>query len=758
MSIIQAIIGTNLTISAGGGGGGGGSVNPDGTFLINGITIPWAYAGIAPSKPVYNSAYNLPDQNSAIQMWEFNGSNQLMTTPSSIGFTELYVNIWFYPQSLGRTLMTVQDTLAEQIAYHYTGLELNSDGTVSGTFYSNAYITTANTVNLNDWNHIYFRHNGTQTLLQLNGGTAVTANNSWSYPSALVLGFGTVSVTNSGQGNTGRYHGWLGEFEMNPTPMASDYDTKRTKYEAPQTFIYDDFTVEWWQKAESNGQNSRPWAIGLLGSPSGQEFAVSYEGVGRDYFWLNDGYANGLEYQPLKNHYGIGWEHMALVRKDGILKAYSNGSNYMTWPYANSAITATNADLVVGTGEVAAGNFQGYIKELHIIKGYAKYTTNFLVPTSPIQPETGSVFLLPAVASGGAYDDVIGYKSATLVNTPTWSSDTPYTAAGPVTQFTNQSGFGGGGYFVLTFAGGTYNPSLVDVRTGWTVSQGGSPVATVSADPVTGDVFGSPYIQIQLDVDLSGSVPGTFTFTQPDVGGSLYFDTGDYINYGSSVDWAFDVDGIATANLTLNLDANNPASYSGSGSTWNDLSVGNFPFTLYGSPYYTAGSQSSLNFNGTTQYATGPAVNMLPDSEYSKMVWFRLNDLNADNNLVSSDGGGHYMFFSGGNKLYAGHSNVPPYQGPGAFGSIATFTTDTWYCATVTYSVANGISIYVNGVQDNNTAMIAHTGNGSTNLACFGAGGNLLNGKIGRVLCYSRELTAQEVLNNFNATRNRYGI
>jgi hypothetical protein len=51
-----------------------------------------------------------------------------------------------------------------------------------------------------------------------------------------------------------------------------------------------------------------------------------------------------------------------------------------------------------------------------------------------------------------------------------------------------------------------------------------------------------------------------------------------------------------------------------------------------------------------------------------------------------------------------------------------------------------------------------HTGDGSVNLACFAPGGNLLNGSIAEVYCYGNALTAQQVLQNFNATRSRYGI
>ena len=789
-------------------------VTPDGTFFYNGSPLAWGSVGINGNKPVYDANYAFPDGQTTGQSWGFNGNDNLMTTPTSAGFTQIYMNIWFYPYANGRILMTLQGQLAENTSYHHSALEINANNTVSGRFWPNGYITTANTVTLNAWNHIYFRHNGTQALLQLNGGTAVTQNNAWSYPPSLVVGFGTTSVTNNAY--SARYNGMLAEFRLNSSSTASNYDSTRSKYEAPQPFIYDDFTIEWWQKAEAIGVNTRPWCIGLLNSASGQVVSLSYEGVGRDFFWINNSYPAQQADRPLKNHYGIGWEHMAIVRKDNVIKLFSNGTSYLTWSGGNQAITATNADLVVGTGEIPNGNFQGYITDLHIIKGYAKYNANFTPPTSRIQPQTGSVFLLPAIASGGAYDDVIGYKSATVSNTPTWSTDNPY-------QFPTQTftvyGYGGtiiamnspyvnnpvvglkvsdtqgwsdyvtsidianhlvfdnsvpnrdpgevytieqaaisafsnvGNGNVIDFGSGNYWKALEVIKAGWTVSQGGPTLATVTSVQTN---LAPNYIRVNVTPNI-GAVYGTYTFTPPASSGSIRFDAGDRINYGSSVDFAFDVDAIASGSITLNLDANNTTSYSGTGITWTDLSGNSNNAALINTPYWDNGPPGYFNFNGVNQYATVAGANIVPQSAYTKMVWFKINTFSADNNLVSSDNGGHFMYFNQTNRLYAGHSNVLPYN---AFGSVMTFNTNTWYCATVTFSVANGIKLYVNGVLDteNLRFQTAHNQNGNTNIGCFGAGGNLLNGQIGRLLCYGRELTAQEVLNNFNATRNRYGI
>lgn len=217
--------------------------------------------------------------------------------------------------------------------------------------------------------------------------------------------------------------------------------------------------------------------------------------------------------------------------------------------------------------------------------------------------------------------------------------------------------------------------------------------------------------------------------------------------------------GLVTNSLTMWLDANNPASYPGSGAIWSDLSGNGADQLLVNSPVFTGGTPSYFNFDGFTQYSLGSTPFVLPPNTYTKMVWFQIS-APGDNNIVSSDAGGHYMFFSSTPTLYAGNSNITPYAGGGAFGSATSFNYGTWYCATVVFSDPQ-ISLYVNGVLnqfDPTYSAGGHSGDGSTNLACFGPSGNLLNGNIAEVYCYSRALTATEVLQNFNASKSKYGL
>jgi len=212
---------------------------------------------------------------------------------------------------------------------------------------------------------------------------------------------------------------------------------------------------------------------------------------------------------------------------------------------------------------------------------------------------------------------------------------------------------------------------------------------------------------------------------------------------------------IVTENLTLQLDASNASSYPGSGTTWFDLAGTQQNITLVNSPTYTAAAPSYFTFNGSNQRGSGTGA-VLSSTTYTKSVWFYLNAY-VDNNLVSSETGGHYMFFGGGNKLYSGNSNWAGF--PTNFPSVASFSLNTWYNATITFNTTDGMKLYINGSLDSSytTIKTAFTGDGSTNIASYGAG-NLLNGRIAKVYCYNRSLTAAEVLQNYNADKAKFGL
>ena len=218
---------------------------------------------------------------------------------------------------------------------------------------------------------------------------------------------------------------------------------------------------------------------------------------------------------------------------------------------------------------------------------------------------------------------------------------------------------------------------------------------------------------------------------------------------------------IIASGLLLYLDANNIRSYGGSGSTWSDLALpGSDNITLVGSPTFNSTSPKSFSFNGS-QYGTGTG-NVVPQTAYTKCVWFKLS-ATFDNNLVSSASGsganpGHFMYFAGTNKLYCGHADW--IGGYDQYGSTATFSLNTWYFAVLTFNTTDGMALYINGVLDSTytSKKTAHSGDGSTNIACFSAGGNTLKGSISMVMTYNRALNSSEVAYNYNQTKSVFGL
>ena len=215
--------------------------------------------------------------------------------------------------------------------------------------------------------------------------------------------------------------------------------------------------------------------------------------------------------------------------------------------------------------------------------------------------------------------------------------------------------------------------------------------------------------------------------------------------------------GVVVSGLRLNLDPNDTNSYPGTGTTWTDLAGTPANVTLVMSPVYTSGTPSYFTFNGTTQYASGSTTGVVPNTVYTKSAWFYLTGY-QDNNIFSGDG--HFIYMgpaaSVDKKIYCGHSDWGSFT---AFPSTATINLNTWYNVTLTFSTANGMSLYINGTLDSTyTAQkTAHPGTGTTSIAAY-ITGNLLKGRVGQVLCYGVELTAAQVLQNFDATKTTYGL
>lgn len=77
------------------------------------------------------------------------------------------------------------------------------------------------------------------------------------------------------------------------------------------------------------------------------------------------------------------WSHVAVVRSNGQVKVYGNGVSGS--PVSNTQnFTNTTYPVFVGSTGTTTSQFEGYIDDLRVTKGVARYTKNFLPPPAEL--------------------------------------------------------------------------------------------------------------------------------------------------------------------------------------------------------------------------------------------------------------------------------------------------------------------------------------------------------------------------------------
>jgi hypothetical protein len=74
------------------------------------------------------------------------------------------------------------------------------------------------------------------------------------------------------------------------------------------------------------------------------------------------------------------WYHLAFVNNAGSLAIYINGVSSATSAISGTPQSSTTLPLTIGATNSVY--FNGYIDDLRITKGYARYTANFTPPTA----------------------------------------------------------------------------------------------------------------------------------------------------------------------------------------------------------------------------------------------------------------------------------------------------------------------------------------------------------------------------------------
>ena len=230
---------------------------------------------------------------------------------------------------------------------------------------------------------------------------------------------------------------------------------------------------------------------------------------------------------------------------------------------------------------------------------------------------------------------------------------------------------------------------------------------------------------------------------------------------------------LLSSNRIIYLDANNTSSYSGSGTTWTNLdSAGSYSATLNGSPTFdntTEPGNKYFEFNTgvlTGQFAQinqAAAINPVLNQPFTIQIWARINNIGSQGTLVSKVFGspsydGYALGYKTNNKLELHENGATQVN---YFGSVTGVLTSEWVLYTANVQFGNGggrkNTIFVNGRQvmtatSNDIGIPSPTQNLTFPTGFYGEG----ECDIGEFYYYNTELTATQIIQNFDATKSRY--
>ena len=222
---------------------------------------------------------------------------------------------------------------------------------------------------------------------------------------------------------------------------------------------------------------------------------------------------------------------------------------------------------------------------------------------------------------------------------------------------------------------------------------------------------------------------------------------------------------IVTTGLVLNLDAANPRSYAPpfNGTTWQNIAPvsSSLSGSLVSGSFYTGSNGGSIVFDGVNDFVdcTGqlPSFNSVVTSE----AWIYPTVLGGTRTILFHSGR-YFQYFSDGNPGRIGSY----WDGGYYYTPIGSIPLNTWsYACQVWDSPAASLKVYING--NLSLDQVIGTGNKSSGISgqigMEGIDPNNLYarkfiGRIASVRLYNRPLSSSEVLQNFNATRARFGI
>jgi len=220
---------------------------------------------------------------------------------------------------------------------------------------------------------------------------------------------------------------------------------------------------------------------------------------------------------------------------------------------------------------------------------------------------------------------------------------------------------------------------------------------------------------------------------------------------------------IVQQGLVLNVDINNPYSYSGAGTTAYDVSPTALSWTI-NNITYNSGPVKYFSYNGSNGWLESSTSTAFDTQTLAMECWCYPTNLIQDGFLFEKGqvNTQYSMFFSSGGSGIFYFRTINLSTQDLTFTSSTYLAANTWNHIVCTYGSGTK-TVYINGVQRyQQTGLTGTLPTAQTNqyIGKYGNSGNYFtfNGRIAESRVYNIALSAAQVLQNYNATKSKFGL
>jgi len=212
---------------------------------------------------------------------------------------------------------------------------------------------------------------------------------------------------------------------------------------------------------------------------------------------------------------------------------------------------------------------------------------------------------------------------------------------------------------------------------------------------------------------------------------------------------------IVTNGLVLNLDAANTKSYVSGSTNWFSLGNPSLSGSLVNGPTFSSTNGGGIVFDGINDYVSLSNSTTTQFSNTDPWSFSIITELLSQNttypsilNKGSAATTGLLLYYFSSGSIVLKHNNLQP--------NPIIVPMNRPFVYTATYSGSGAVKIYLNGIYrvDGPTIVSVDT----TNNLTLGFGDAYSNIRVYNFSKYNRALSQQEITQNYNALKSRFGL